>query len=134
MTAFSQSSLQRAVYQKLTGDSALMQQVTGIHDRPPQGSEFPYVTIGESTASDWSTKTTTGTTQVIALHIWSREGGRQQAADIMERLYLLLHQGNLDVDGHALTSIQFVSSALVLEQDGWTYHGTMKFKALLQAE
>ena len=134
MTAFSQLSIQTAIYQALTDDSALMEQVTGIFDRPPQGSAFPYVTIGESVANDWSTKTTSGSEQVFSLHVWSREGGRKETATLMDRLYELLHLGDLNVEEHTLVLLHFVSSGLTLENDGWTYHGIMKFRALLQAD
>ena len=133
MANFSHAPLQQAIYQRLTGDSALMALVSGVFDRPPEGTPFPYVTLGESMGSDWSTKTTTGMEHHLSLHIWSREGGRKEAATIMERLHTLLHQTNLSVSGQTLVMIRFTASAIALEDDGWTYHGRMDFHALLQA-
>jgi hypothetical protein len=132
MTAFSQLALQTALYNKFTGDTTLMT-LAAVYDRTPKGTAFPYVTIGDSTASDWSTKTTSGTEQNFSIHVWSREGGRAQAANIMERVYELLHEGTLGVPNHTLVLSRLVSSALILESDGFTYHGTMRFRALLQA-
>ena len=51
----------------------------------------------------------------------------------MERLHALLHQASLSVTGQALVLMRFTGSAITLENDGWTYHGTMQFRALLQA-
>jgi len=133
MANFSHYPLQKSIYQTLTGDTELMALLTGVFDRPPQGTAFPYVTLGESIGSDWSTKTTTGTEQLVTLHIWSREGGRKEAATIMERLHTLLHQADLSVDGQDLVSIQFASSGITLETDGYTYQGIMRFQALLEA-
>ena len=133
MANFSYYSLQQAIYQQLTGDSTLMALVTGVFDRPPQGTAFPYITIGEFTGRDWSTKTTTGMEYVVNLHAWSREGGRKQAAQIMERLHTLLYQASLSVTGQTLVSMRFSGSNILLENDGWTYHGTMQFNALLEA-
>ena len=133
MTTFSHLPLQQAIYQALTSDSALMSMLTGVFDRPPQGTAFPYVTIGEITGSDWSTKTTSGMQQDITLRIWSREGGRAEAANIMTRLHTLLHQAPLNVTGQALVLIRFASSSIALENDGWTYQGVMKFQAFLEA-
>ncbi len=133
MANFSHYSLQHAVYQQLSADSQLLTLVNAVYDRPPQGSAFPYITIGESKISDWSTKTTTGTEQVFAVHAWSRNGGRKEAATIMERVYMLLHQAGLTVTGQVLVSLRFVSSEIMLENDGFTYHGVMEFRALLQS-
>lgn len=133
MSGFSHLPLQQSIYETLTGDTVIMNLVAGIFDRPPQGGEFPYVSIGESAITDRSTKTTDGTEQMVMLHVWSREGGRTQAATIMERIYALLHQADLTVTGQTCILIRFVSSKLMLENDGFTYHGTMQFRALLEA-
>ena len=133
MTNFSYYTLQQSVYQLLSGDSTLLTMVSAVYDRPPQGSAYPYITIGESTISDWSTKTTTGTEQIVTLHVWSRNGGRKEAALIMERVYNLLHQANMSVTGQTLVQIRFVSGDILLENDGYTYQGIMRFRAFLES-
>jgi len=133
MTAFSQLALQTAIYTKLTGDATLMALITSVFDRQPQGSAFPYVTIGDCSAKDLSNKAGAGTEHKMTLHVWSREGGRTQAATIMDRLYQLLHQGTLTVSGHTLVVMHFITSAIVLESDGDTYHGTLTLRIVLQA-
>ena len=107
--------------------------LTGVCDRPPQGTAFPYITLGESAGADWSSKTTTGMEHHVALHVWSREGGRKQAASVMDLVHTLLHDASLSVTGQTLVMIRFTGSSIVLENDGWTYHGEMHFRALLQA-
>ncbi len=133
MSGFSHYPLQQAIYQKLTEDNALMTQISGVFDRPPQDSSFPYVTIGESSGRDWSTKTSTGMEHLITLHVWSREGGRKQAANIMERIHALLHQGSLTVTGQILLMMRFTASTIQLENDGWTYRGSMQLTIVLEA-
>lgn len=133
MASFSHYALQKALYQKLTGNTPLMAVVTGIFDRAAQGTAFPYITIGDAVIHDWSTKSATGTQQLVEIHIWSREGGRKQAAEIMDMVYGLLHNGSLTVEAQALVMIRFVSSNLQLESDGWTYHGAMRLRVLLEA-
>ncbi|MDE3017264.1 MAG: DUF3168 domain-containing protein [Pseudomonadota bacterium] len=133
MANFSHLPLQEAVYAALTGDATLMALVSGVFDRPPEGTAFPYVTLGESTGSDWSSAATVGMEHHFTLHVWSREGGRKQSASIMERLHTLLHQANLSITGQTLVMMVFSASEIVLENDGWTYHGKMQFHALLQA-
>jgi hypothetical protein len=133
MPTFSHYPLQQSIYQTFTNDSTLMGLVVGVFDRPVQGTAFPYITLGESAGSDWSTKTTSGMQQVVSLRIWSREGGRAEAATIMQRIHTLLHQAPLTVTGQTLVSIRFIGSDITLGGDGWTYQGAMTFRALLQA-
>jgi hypothetical protein len=126
-------SLQKALFLKLSGDSALQALTTGVHDRAPQNSEFPYVVIGDMEGKDWSTKTTSGTEYLFEIQVWSREGGRKEAATIMERIYQLLHDGSMTVENNSLVLMRLVANAISLENDGWTYLGTMQFRALLQS-
>lgn len=133
MANFSHLPLQEAVYSQLTGDATLMALVTGVYDRPPEGTVFPYVTLGESTGTDWSNAGTVGMEHVLGLRIWSRQGGRKETATIMERLHTLLHEANLSVTGQTLVMMKFLASEILLGDDGWTYQGTMKFQAYLVA-
>jgi len=133
MSNFSHYTLQEAIYGLLSGDSTLSSLVTAVYDRPPQDSAYPYITLGESTINDWSTKTSNGTEQLLTLHIWSRNGGRKESALIMQRVYQLLHQASLSVTGQALVQIRFVTSDITLESDGYTYQGIMRFRAFLES-
>lgn len=131
MTYFSQFSLQQSFYQHLTGDTTLMALVSGIFDHVPQSTAYPFVTIGEAIIRDWSNVEHQGTEQTIALRIWSREAGRKQASTIMERIVTLLNSSTLSVSGQALRSLRFVSSNIILQEDGLTYRGTLTFRVLL---
>jgi len=133
MANFSHYPLQKAVYQTLTGDTTLMALVAGVFDRPPQGTDYPNITLGESAGSDWSSKTTTGMEHNFTLHIWSRNGGRTEAATIMERIHTLLHEASIAVDGQTLVLMRFTASNIGLESDGFTYQGVMRFQVFLQA-
>lgn len=132
MTIYSHQPMQKALYQQLTGNAPLMALVTGIYDRIPQGTPMPYIVLGDATLHDRSTKTSGGTEQLLTLRVWSREGGRKQAATIMEKVHSLLHEADILVEGQNLISIRFVSSAITLENDGYTYQGQMQFRALLE--
>jgi len=133
MPVFSHHPLQKTLYQILTGDSTLLAMISGVFDRPIQGTPTPYITLGEASIHDWSSKTTEGAEHQVRIHIWSREGGRKEAAAIMQRVHSLLHQASPTVEGHALVLMRFISSEIGLENDGFTYHGIMQFRALLEA-
>jgi hypothetical protein len=131
MSTLTHNALQSALYGTLSGDATLSGMATGIFDRPAQNTDFPYITIGESVCSDWSTKTSTGTKHELEIHIWSREGGRKQTASIMERIYSLLHNQNISIIGQSLVFMRFIASSITLENDGWTYHGMLKLHAMM---
>ncbi|MDX2073484.1 MAG: DUF3168 domain-containing protein [Alphaproteobacteria bacterium] len=131
MTYFSQFSLQQSLYQQLTGDTTLMALVSGIFDHVPQGTAYPFVTIGEAAIRDFSNAEKQGTEQQVTLRIYSREAGRKQASAIMERIVTLLNSADLTVSGQTLRSLRFLSSNIVLQDDGLTYRGTLIFRALL---
>lgn len=125
--------LQKSIYQALTADAPLTAMITGVFDNVPQSTDFPYVTIGESIVNDWSTKTSSGFEQFISIRVWSREGGRKEAVSVMEKIYSLLHGASLTVEGLKLVLIRQLSSNVTLENDGWTYQGIMRFRALLES-
>lgn len=133
MSNFSHHSLQKAIYQTLTDDITLMAMITGVFDYVPQDIVHPYITLGNAEIADWSSKTTNGTAQIVALYVFSRSAGRKQAADIMERIYTLLHQVGIAVSGQTLVMMRFINSEITQEADGLSYKGAMKFRALLQS-
>lgn len=131
MTYFSHFSLQQVLYQTLSGDSALSALVTGVFDHVPQATAYPFVTLGEASIRDWSNLENAGTEQQITLRVWSREAGRKEAADIMERIVAVLQNADLSVSGQTLVLLKFVSSSIELQNDGLTTRGSLIFRALL---
>ncbi len=123
--------LQKAIYEKLTGNSQLMAAVTGIFDNPTQGTAFPFITIGDVSSGDLSNLGKDVIEQQIYLHVWSREGGHKQASDIMEIIYGLLHNGTVTISGKTVVMMRFVTTKIQMESDGWTYHGIMHLKIIL---
>lgn len=133
MPAFSYLALQTSIYATLIGDATLMGLVEGVYDRVPDNADFPYVTIGDMQGKDWSSKTFSGCQYTIEIHVYSREGGRTEAATIMGRIYTLLHGQALSVSGQTMILMQYISGDIALETDGWSYHGHIRFNTLLQA-
>jgi len=133
MTAYSHYALQKSIIQLLVADSALASLVSGVYDHVPQKTPFPYVAIGRWESEDWSSQTTSGLRHTITLAVWSREGGKKQAVQIMERLYTLLHDAQPSVEGQQLVMLRCVGSSVSLEDDGCTYRGEMRLRALVHA-
>lgn len=134
MTADSQFALQEAIYTALTGDATLQGFIsTRVYDRPPQDSAFPYVDIGEGTATDFDTKTENGMEQTVSIHSWSRDQGRKEVKQIMSAIVDALDQQSLSVTGHSLVLLRFEFSTVEHDPDGYTQHGVQRFRALTQA-
>lgn len=132
MSAFSLWHVQKAMYAALTGDATLMALVTGVHDRVPAGAAFPYITIGEVSGTDWSHKTGAGQRVSVTLHAFSRQGGRKEAASILDRVHALLHDANLSVEGQHAVMIRYDGGEITLETDGLTYRGSARFTVLTE--
>ena len=134
MSADSSWALQQAIYTALTGDSTLMAMITGVHDHVPQETAFPYVTIGESTARDWRTVGRKGAEATLILHAWSRSRGRKQAKQIIAEIQRIIDDANLTVPGHVLVWLRFEFAETILHDDGLTYHGITRFRAITHTE
>lgn len=132
MTGHASWELQKAIYTALSGDATLGALVTGIYDHIPEGSALPYVQIGECWAEQWDTKTESGMESFITLHSFSRNRGKKSITDIMAENYRILHNANLTVTGQTLVLLQQVMEERMLDDDGKTYHGVQRFRALTE--
>ncbi len=125
-------NLQKAIYEKLVGSVPLMAVVSGVFDFVPQGTDFPYLVIGDVAVGDASNLAKAVADYQLNLHIWSRQAGHKQAADIMDMVYGLLHNGNIAVTGKTLVSMRVTSSNIELANDSITYHGLLRLRIILQ--
>ena len=127
-----QFALQEALYTRLNNDSTLTDtNGASVYDEVPEGSSFPYVTIGETTALEYDTKDLTGSEQTVTFHVWSQYRGAKEAKNIMDRLHDLLHNYSLSVSGANLINLRFDFGDLLRDPDGVTRHGVMRFRAIL---
>lgn len=131
MPSLNYYNTQKAIYEKLTGNSQLMASVSGIFDRVPQETSFPFITIGDISSNNLPNLNKNGIEQKLNINIWSREAGKKQTSDIMELIYGLLNNGTITVTGQTLVLMEFVSNSVELGDDGWTYHGIMRLRVVL---
>lgn len=124
--------LQQAIYAALDGDAALGNMITGIFDHVPQDTGYPYVTIGEMRAKDYSTKTTQGAEIDVTVNVISRDKGSKTCLDILARIHDLLHDADLALATCTLVSIRFTSTEINRRADGLTYQGINRFRAIVQ--
>lgn len=127
-------SLQRAIYDVLVGDAAILDLLGAprIYDAVPDNSAFPYLTLGQSSVADWSTGSEAGEEHRLTLHVWSRAAGRREAQELMAALRAALHGRALGLDGHRLVNLRHELSDVRREPDGVTTRATLRFRAVTE--
>jgi hypothetical protein len=128
--------LQRAVYQTLSADASIKAELgdpARIYDDPPGDAVFPYLTIGEARAKDWS-GVEGAFEHDLRLHVFSRYAGRREVKRILGAVYDALHDASMTLAGHALVNIRFVFGDAFRRVDGETYQGVARFRAVTQKE
>jgi hypothetical protein len=128
-------ALQKAVFAALVADAGVGALVGDrIYDAPPREPVFPYVTIGDTRVSDWSTGTETGAEHRVALVAWSRERGKRECYTVIEAIEAALHDAALTLEDHALVNLRFEFADVVRERDGITWRATMRFRAVTEPD
>ena len=125
-------ALQSAIYTALNNDSTLTTTYgAGVYDDVPEGSSFPYVTMGEDASNDYGTKDLDGSTVSLNIHVWSQYRGSKEVKTIMDRIHTLLHDSSLSVSGFNLVNTRFEFMDILRDPDGITRHGVMRFRAVM---
>jgi hypothetical protein len=128
------TALRAAIHDTLAADGALSALLGGarIYDEPPHGAGFPYVTLGETRVSDFSTGTEPGEEHQLTLHAWSRQGGHREAHLISGALLQALDDAPLTLADHRLVNLRFAVADIRREADGRTYHALVRFRAVTE--
>lgn len=130
MSGLADLALQEAIFVTLSQDSTLNNLVNGVFDGVPATAQLPYLTIGEITSQDWSTKTFEGQRHSVTIHAYATRESRAGLKDIMTRIYELLHGQNPALNAHRLVTLRFQFSETFLDADRRTVHGVIRFRAL----
>ena len=118
---------QKKIYKALSGVISCP-----VYDNAPQGSSFPYVTIGEANLTDNDTDSSQSVYISYVIHTWSRADGRKEAKTIMGEIYNALHLTKFSESGYSFTENYFLSSDSFVETDGKTRHGVQTFKLTME--
>lgn len=127
-------ALRSAVGAALLADADLATLLGGprIYDTPPRAASFPYVVLGETAETDWSSGDEPGGEIRLTLHVWSRAAGGREAWSILGELMQRLHDAPLTLDGASLVLIRVTFAEVRRDPDGLTEHGVMRVGALLE--
>ncbi len=125
-----QFALQSSIYTALNVSAITTTLACGVYDEVVEGNSYPFITLGEETAIDYSTKSLVGAETTINVHIWSRYKGSKETKEIMDKIHDLLHDVSLTVTGVNLINLRFEYSDIMRDPDGITRHGVMRFRAI----
>jgi len=102
-----------------------------VYDEVVESASYPFISLGEETVIDYSTKDTNGGEYTINIDIWSQYKGAKQTKEIMDKVHDLLHDIDLTVVGFNLINLRFEFSDIMRDPDGVTRHGVMRFRAII---
>ena len=128
-------ALQQAIFAALTADATLATLAGNpprVFDEVPRDALFPFVVIGDDLESNWDTATDSGSQHLLTVHVWSRAGGRKETKLIADAVRAALDNAALTVSGQTLIDIRYQASEFRRESDGQTWHGLIRFRAVLE--
>jgi Protein of unknown function (DUF3168) len=134
MPTAASAALRAAVHDALAADAGLVSLLGGpkVYDEPPRAAAFPYVTLGETRVTDYSTGSEPGEEHQLVLHAWSRQGGQREAHLIAGALLQALDDAPLSITDHHLVNFRFAVADVRREADGRTYHALVRFRAVTE--
>ena len=104
-----------------------------VYDENPENAPYPYIVMGEITARDWSDKSADGTEVYSTIHIWSQYHGRKEADEMADALVYAFSLGPLNLAPNFRAALNKLDSFnLMVDIDGVTRHGILKFKYLIE--
>jgi len=127
-------NLQKALYSRLNGGSITDendQAITGVFDDVPEGTAYPYVVMGEETATNIGVKDKDMHEYTQTIHVWSQYRGMKDVKEIMEQIYTLLNDYSITVSGASAITLRHEFQTVLLEDDGITRHGIMRFRVVV---
>lgn len=128
MAKSSLGPIQTAIYTRLTGDATLLALATGgVHDWVPEGTNKPYVHIGETIATPRNAHDRFGRRAVTTIHVWSTEHGFSEVNTIKSRITELLDHQPLTVTGHDVVMCHFEFEQNLNDPDPEIRHGVIRF-------
>lgn len=125
---------QVALYSLLTGDAALMADITGVFDEVPEGQAFPYVTIGEFTVTPGGAHDRFGARSTVTLHAWSTYHGRAEISTVVGHLMRLLDHQALNVNGHDTVVVAHEQTVTVPDPDPDVRHAAVRFALVTELQ
>ncbi len=115
MSAEIQWDIQKEIYNLLSNDNNLNAIVgSKIYDYVPSDTNFPYIVIGDMTATPFDSQIGNGLRVKLTINAFSNYKGTKEVKDIMRNIYNLLHNsGSINITGQNVILCQFISSKIM---------------------
>lgn len=124
-------AIQKAIVAALLNNTAAG---ANVFDTVPPTDPYPRITIGESAELGSFADCYDGTETTITVDVWSTAPGFPEAKAIESQIRGLLHDADLELDGHLLGLIWFETAVSLRDPDGITRHIAMTFRVLSQSD
>lgn len=122
------SDYKAAVFAALNADPLLNGRVFQVLEN---SQPWPKVFFEDSGAVDWSDNCDSGLSAEVALHVGSKYGGDKEINEFFDSIYKRLHRANLVLSMSQCVLCQYVRHDIMLESDGVTRHGVIRFQLLV---
>lgn len=126
--------LQEALFTRARAAPPLTALVSGIWDEAPEGSAYPYVTLGSLTALAEDSHSQRGLAVAVVWHIWSNYRGTKEAALILAALDDVFDRQPLAVTGWTDVSIAHEQHQTVRDPDPDTRHINVRYRVWMTKE
>lgn len=105
-----------------------------VFDDTPENEKFPYVTMGELIARDWSDKFVPGQEVYATVHSWSQYYGKKEILEINDEiLQALTRPPPIDLGtGFRAVVDGMDDNRIIMDIDGFTRHGILTFRYLIE--
>ena len=104
----SANALQKAIVAHLAADPGVLAIIGAgrIFDRLITRAEPPYLVLGETTITDFSTSDASGSEHRFEIEAWSKDNGRRQAVELADAVRAALHDADLTLAGAVLINLR----------------------------
>ena len=118
----------KAVYVALDATTGL---IGIISESLSNADPFPKIWLEDGGADDWSNKDDNGLEAFVNLHVGSQKEGTKEIRGLMDKCHSALHNVDLVLANGQSVLCQFLRHDVVIDSDGITRHGIMRFKLLV---
>ncbi len=105
-----------------------------VFDHVPENyADYPYVVIGSDTTSEWGDELSTEAVDAtLVVNIWSQYLGKKEVKTLMSQIINLLDIHDITYEGYNIVIIENIFSDTLVEKDGITRKGVLRFRALAE--
>lgn len=121
------NALNKAIYEKLAADEWLKTNNVSVYQSVEKENAYPYLVLGESTATIKNGSTYWEERQVLTFHVYSQKNSKYEANEIINRLLFLL-QERFVLDHYIITDASVFNTQLFEDVDQFTKHGVVQME------